>query len=315
MALAIATGLGLDPVEFRASKGWLQRIKSRCRLHQLTSSLLDDLREAWQESIARYDPKDVYTIDETALFYRTVRLKPLVIGTEARPQSFPESVERPMNTGIIRAFKACYRRLWVEWIIQEFDNNRYDSVIDYYQAFIMLGKAWSQVKSSTFVNCWRKTGIVPKVSISQALDATRFLEQEGRDEREEIQSLLYSAYSGVEFTNDDIEQFISDPEEFEETVHEEPTIDELVAVAMSKMKLLEEEEEDTEMDPSDIEYTPVPEVSLETATVHAKSVYDYLVMNKPKVEVLKAINIVRAHLEEMAFASKKQTTLDSFRTC
>ncbi|KAG0282637.1 hypothetical protein BGZ98_006676, partial [Dissophora globulifera] len=147
-----------------------------------------------------------------------------------------------------------------------------------------------------------------------ALDATRVLDQEVRDERMEIRNLLCSAYSGVEFTTDDTEQFISDPEESEEIVHEEPTIDELVAVAMSKMKLSEEEEEDIEMDQPDMEYTPLPEVTLATATVHAKSVYDYLIMNKPKAEVLKAINIIRTHLEETAFASKKQTSLDSFLT-
>ncbi len=65
---------------------------------------------------------------------------------------------QPMDAGVINSFKAQYRKMLVEYMLDCFMNNK-DPEIDVYQAVKMLECAWRvKVTSSTIYHCWRHNG-------------------------------------------------------------------------------------------------------------------------------------------------------------
>lgn len=69
---------------------------------------------------------------------------------------------QPMDGGIIRCFKAMYKREFVQLAIER-DYQGIDDIykIDQLQAMRIASKAWSLVSSQTIANCWRHVGICP----------------------------------------------------------------------------------------------------------------------------------------------------------
>jgi hypothetical protein len=68
---------------------------------------------------------------------------------------------QPMDAGIIRAFKAHYRRLYIERVLErdEFgEDNIYH--IDQLEGMRLLEHAWESVTSSTVAHCWTHSGIL-----------------------------------------------------------------------------------------------------------------------------------------------------------
>ncbi|XP_064410192.1 tigger transposable element-derived protein 6-like [Latimeria chalumnae] len=66
---------------------------------------------------------------------------------------------QPLDTGIIRAFKAHYRHQLVQLYVNCAEEGRIQTV-DLCQALKMIRLAWRNVTAST-VNCWHHTGILP----------------------------------------------------------------------------------------------------------------------------------------------------------
>lgn len=68
---------------------------------------------------------------------------------------------QPMDAGIIRSFKAQYRKQFVQKQIADFEIGVV-SKIDVYDACLMIVRAWkSLVTTETIANCWRHCGLVP----------------------------------------------------------------------------------------------------------------------------------------------------------
>ena len=67
---------------------------------------------------------------------------------------------QPMDAGIINAFKAHYRRYLVRFHIDAIDAGRVTKV-EVSDAIRWTKLSWDEVTSSTIVNCWRHTGILP----------------------------------------------------------------------------------------------------------------------------------------------------------
>ncbi|XP_006004349.1 jerky protein homolog-like isoform X1 [Latimeria chalumnae] len=67
---------------------------------------------------------------------------------------------QPLDAGIIRAFKAHYRRQLVQLYVNCAEEGRIQTV-DLCQALKMIRLAWRNVTASTVKNCWHHTGILP----------------------------------------------------------------------------------------------------------------------------------------------------------
>ena len=68
---------------------------------------------------------------------------------------------QPCDAGIIRTFKASFKKLQMKRALDRWENNEekiyWMSLLD---GMFMLTKAWSLVKPSTIRNCWRHTRIL-----------------------------------------------------------------------------------------------------------------------------------------------------------
>jgi hypothetical protein len=78
-ALVFAELFGVSGEDFKASKGWLSRFKTRMglrnhRIHGEAESaplhLLPQFREELRNVLAQYEPQDIFNADECGLFYR-----------------------------------------------------------------------------------------------------------------------------------------------------------------------------------------------------------------------------------------------------
>ncbi|EUC66190.1 tigger transposable element-derived protein, partial [Rhizoctonia solani AG-3 Rhs1AP] len=75
----------------------------------------------------------------------------------------------PLDAGVIRCFKAHYRRRFLRKVLER-DSLNLPHVyrIDQLEAMQLSVQAWSQVAPSTIVNCWRHTGICPPAFFAPA---------------------------------------------------------------------------------------------------------------------------------------------------
>lgn len=134
---------------------------------------------------------------------------------------------QPMDQGIIRSWKAYYRRAWVNWRLAEFGAGRYESNLDIYNAIMMACRAWSQVKSSTFSNCWIKTGIVPGTALDEVNEANVAIRVDNTREQEDVHLLLTKTFQDLHFNDEEVDEFICDPDE-EKDGYEIPSMKEIL---------------------------------------------------------------------------------------
>jgi hypothetical protein len=83
------------------------------------------------------------------------------------------SYVQPLDAGIIRCFKAVYRRMFCLRAVdleEAGEENIYK--INLLEAMKMAKKAWDEVESKTIQNCWEHTGILPNPSLSSKTSST-----------------------------------------------------------------------------------------------------------------------------------------------
>jgi hypothetical protein len=67
---------------------------------------------------------------------------------------------QPLDQGIIKAFKAAYRRYYADNMVQHFNQNGVaPQRLDILQAIHLIARTWDSISTETIVNCWRKAGI------------------------------------------------------------------------------------------------------------------------------------------------------------
>ena len=92
-AMEFARSLEVPEVDFKASNGWLSRFKARHNINSAkipgeSASVPHEAVDNWTKRvptiIARYDPKDIFNLDESGIYHampdRTLRVK----GTECK---------------------------------------------------------------------------------------------------------------------------------------------------------------------------------------------------------------------------------------
>ena len=77
-----------------------------------------------------------------------------------------------MDAGIIRCFKAHYRRYFMQWALDRYDEDIppakiYD--INQLEAMRLADLSWKDVSTQTVANCWIKAGILPTHATAAAI--------------------------------------------------------------------------------------------------------------------------------------------------
>lgn len=68
---------------------------------------------------------------------------------------------QPMDAGIIRTFKAHYRRLYIMRALERNEEDYREIYhINQLEAMLMSQEAWSSVTATTIANCWHHSGIL-----------------------------------------------------------------------------------------------------------------------------------------------------------
>ena len=66
------------------------------------------------------------------------------------------------DAGIIKAFKQCYKKNLVEFMLNSIDNLNIFKMPDAKDAIYLIKKAWKSVGLFSIENCWRKVDIIEK---------------------------------------------------------------------------------------------------------------------------------------------------------
>lgn len=68
---------------------------------------------------------------------------------------------QPLDAGIIRSLKAGYRRCFVQYVVDYFENhNTAGPNLDVLQVIHMIADAWEELPVKTIFHCWQKVGLV-----------------------------------------------------------------------------------------------------------------------------------------------------------
>ncbi|THU89163.1 DDE-domain-containing protein [Dendrothele bispora CBS 962.96] len=87
--------------------------------------------------------------------------------TNIRVENFAPNLTahvQPKDAGIIRCFKAHYRKRYIQRSIDRYDSGTTPAdiyKIDQLEAMRLADAAWKEVDTSTIQHCWKKTGILP----------------------------------------------------------------------------------------------------------------------------------------------------------
>ena len=70
---------------------------------------------------------------------------------------------QPLDQGIIRSFKAAYRRQYAQNLVQIFNSTGNTKSIDILKAIHFISDAWKELPLSVIYNCWQEAGIHPRL--------------------------------------------------------------------------------------------------------------------------------------------------------
>jgi hypothetical protein len=65
-----------------------------------------------------------------------------------------------LDAGIIRSFKAHYRRFFLEWVLTQIETETGVQNMDLLTCISLILRAWNQVSERTIRNCWAHTAIM-----------------------------------------------------------------------------------------------------------------------------------------------------------
>ena len=73
----------------------------------------------------------------------------------------PDATSQPLDQGIIRTFKAYYRRQWLRYQVAEYEANRMpEKTVNVLKAIRWAISAWDDISPSTIHNCWVKARVL-----------------------------------------------------------------------------------------------------------------------------------------------------------
>ena len=262
------------------------------------------------------DNAATHTLPHDALVWQSGQLRGFTFGNVVVVFLPPNttSVVQPLDAGIIKAFKAGFRRRHVSWIVEELegaDDVQVNKVRpNVKQTIEWVRHAHREVSASTIKNCWRKAGILPSTATVEGRES-----EEPSDILDDNVESLLAILTRVDGL---VEERGGDPEErldaadlvslsLEREIKDEPCGGEHV----------QGEQEAACIDAVDVDNIPPPKVTLHEARVHAASLAAFLSSNVQflpnSARLLEDVDVVQQALQQMRnTALQRQATLDSW---
>ena len=116
------------------------------------------------------------------------------------------SVRQPMDQGIIRCFKAHYRKQLVKLILRSLDCNKPLPKVSLLTALQLLTSAWNEVSQATIVNCFKKAKISDKdqtIAINDEDDPFKEINKDLQELREKDSSLVPESMTAEDLASAD----------------------------------------------------------------------------------------------------------------
>lgn len=132
---------------------------------------------------------------------------------------------QPCDAGIINSFKAHYRKLYLQNVLEAMDAEEEIPRLNIKEAIDFSSEAWRNVTPQTIINCWRKTEIVPLTEWNwQNSDAQEYNEENTKLKTDIEQLISNIPVSRMQVMAADDYIHIDDTIETEEVVIEEESI-------------------------------------------------------------------------------------------
>ena len=132
----------------------------------MTSALFCEWLLAWEIELQRKNKKILLLIDNCrAHKHDVIKGKLQALKAVFLPPN-TTLILQPQEQGVIRSFKAHYRRKMVEWILNAMESEpsanarAISKKISLLDSILTVDQAWRAVKSDGIVNCWRKGGLL-----------------------------------------------------------------------------------------------------------------------------------------------------------
>jgi len=91
---------------------------------------------------------------------------------------------QPLDGGIIKSFKAHYRKFHLQFLIDKYDDGLPNEKLTIKDAIYFAADAWNEVTPATIHNCWNHVDILPGTQLAMEPDSSL------QDTRSEIQCLI-----------------------------------------------------------------------------------------------------------------------------
>ncbi|GES98541.1 tigger transposable element-derived protein 6-like [Rhizophagus clarus] len=188
-ARVFAQAFNIQESELVFSNGWLEKFKKRnniqrYRAHREAGSAplesLAEERMKLRRLLGRFTLDRIYNIDETgrrdnnASGREVTQLNLTHVKVAFLPPNTTSHLQ-PLDAGVIKSFKAHYKRNYCRHILKLFEEKKdiNKEKVNIKEAVDYLADAWENVSGDTIFNCWVKTGILPSTTDNDIADATQ----------------------------------------------------------------------------------------------------------------------------------------------
>ena len=133
-----------------------------------------------------------------------------------------------MDQGVIRCFKAYYRKRLVKLILRILDSNKPLPKVSLLTALQLLVSAWNEVSQTTIVNCFKKTKISEKdqtIAISDEDDPFKEINENLNKLQKKEPSLVPENMTAEDFATTDDAVLTTSSTLTDEEILQEPTTD------------------------------------------------------------------------------------------
>jgi hypothetical protein len=200
---------------------------------------------------------------------------------------------QPLDAGIIRAFKAHYRKRMVKYLLQGAEEKNELPVVNIKHAIDFTAAAWDQISSDTIKNCWRHTHIYP--SAEEGILVMNHIDSLLADLQKDLNALSINV-SANDFVS------VDDNEPVEGELSNEMLIESVLPSNDQKEEEAESEDENEPVIISNI-----------TASQYLEGLISWFEQSVPdSLSIIQTLHSFNAHIENKRFATMKQSNITQY---
>jgi hypothetical protein len=214
---------------------------------------------------------------------------------------------QPLDQGIIQSFKSHYRRQWLSYMLECYNNDQDpQQTMNLHLAIRWILRSWNNcVSNTTIYNCFRKsTLIITPISLPITIDPPNITSLYTEVARA---GNIRDAMSIMNFLNPIEEQELEQIENEQEPMNPEEVLQDVISEHLGLQQIDEEEEEDIQPNK--------PQCTVQDALKALQVVIEFTEgRDDVKTAHLRAIERLEQELEALDVNSRVQTTLDRWIT-